>query len=34
IPGHGGAGDRFDCQVMLLPLVFFYLRAFAPNLDI
>ncbi|CAM9655891.1 unnamed protein product [Ectocarpus sp. 12 AP-2014] len=34
IPGHGGAGDRFDCQVMLLPLVFFYLKAFAPDLDI
>ncbi|CAN0007031.1 unnamed protein product, partial [Scytosiphon promiscuus] len=34
IPGHGGAGDRFDCQVMLLPLVYFYLKAFAPGLDI
>lgn len=34
IPGHGGAGDRFDCQVMLLPLVYFYLKAFAPGFDI
>ncbi|CAN0270042.1 unnamed protein product, partial [Pylaiella littoralis] len=34
IPGHGGAGDRFDCQVMLLPLVYFYLKAVAPALDI
>jgi predicted CDP-diglyceride synthetase/phosphatidate cytidylyltransferase len=34
IPGHGGVADRFDCQVILLPLVYFYMKAFLPELAI
>jgi CDP-diglyceride synthetase len=28
IPGHGGVVDRFDCQVVTAPFVFFYLKWF------
>jgi len=27
IPGHGGVIDRFDCQIVMAPFVFLYLRA-------
>lgn len=28
IPGHGGVVDRFDCQVVTAPFIFFYLKTF------
>ena len=28
IPGHGGAIDRLDCQVVTAPFVYFYLKTF------
>ncbi|KAG5190842.1 phosphatidate cytidylyltransferase [Tribonema minus] len=34
IPGHGGVADRFDCQVLLLPLVYFYIKACCPDLGV
>ncbi|CAM9834090.1 unnamed protein product, partial [Phaeothamnion confervicola] len=34
IPGHGGAADRFDCQLVMLPLVYFYVKGALPDLPV
>jgi CDP-diglyceride synthetase len=33
IPGHGGVVDRFDCQVVTAPFIFFYLKMFIKELS-
>lgn len=31
IPGHGGASDRMDCQIIMGSFVYFYLQTFVRN---